>query len=96
MDGRTDGWTDGQGPDHIPWRESRLTSLLKPCLSPDNAHTLFVCTISNRLEHFANALDTLRCVHVRVLRYVCVLVSVMAAENPWGTPWGVTTYRPQP
>jgi hypothetical protein len=49
-----------KGPDHIPWRESRLTSLLKPCLSPDNAHTLFVCTISNKFEHFGNALDTLR------------------------------------
>lgn len=44
---------------HVPYRDSKLTLLLKECLG-GNSNTSFICAVSGAVEHEEKTLQTLR------------------------------------
>lgn len=47
------------GPQHIPYRDSKLTRLLQPALS-GNSRVAIICTISPDIEQSTETLSTLK------------------------------------
>ena len=62
------GHTAGGGDAHVPYRDSKLTRLLKNSLS-GNSHTVLLCTVNPSSEHHDETLNSLqfahRCSHVQ-------------------------------